>query len=207
MRRLLAAAALIAATVVALPLSADAAKKSCKPKKEAKGCTIKNAEWGVANSFERSANIRVSRDGIDEIITMLPGSPSGDYPSAPKQCAVAMSTSQAVFFAGAPRIKGPIKMGKTYSKSSTYHADRSQPNFRDPGGAFGGNAIVQTVDASYELTVKFISAKKVRVTASGTNKVTVTYRDPNSGDSDPKYLPGTFTCKGTYSGTLPRGRY
>src|SRR5688500_19135763 len=100
MRRLLAGALLIAATVVALPLSVDvdAAKRSCKPKKEAKGCTIRNAEWGEANSFKRSANISVSRDGIDEIITMLPGSPSGDYPSAPRQCAVAMSTRQAVFF-------------------------------------------------------------------------------------------------------------
>lgn len=64
MRRLLAAAALlVSATVLVLPFSADAAKRSCKPKREAKGCVVKSAEWGERNGFARAASIPVSRDG------------------------------------------------------------------------------------------------------------------------------------------------
>ena len=210
MRRLAAAllAVLATAILVALPLSADAAKRSCKPKREAKGCVVKSAEWGEANSFKRSANISVSSDGLEQNITMIPGSPSGTYPTAPQRCGVVMSTQSAVFFGSGPRIKGPIRIGKTYSGTSKNHTERGKPGFRDPGGAFGGHeVVVQTVDSSYKLTVKILSARKVRVTASGTESVGVLYRDPASEDSDPKYIPGTFTCKGTYSGTIRRGNY
>ena len=205
MRRLLPVL-LASAIVVALPLGADAAR-SCKPKKEATGCVVESAEWGEANGFKRSANITVSSSGLDHVITMMPGGASGNYASAPKRCGVIMSTRSATLFGAGPRIKGPIKIGKTYSGTSTFRTDRNKPGFRDPGGAFGGNAVVQSMEASYRLTVKILSAKRVRVTASGTTTVEVMYRDPNTPPSDPRSVPGTFTCKATYSGNISRGRY
>lgn len=119
-----------------------------------------------------------------------------------------MSSESAVYFGYGPTIKGPIRVGKTYTGTAKNHMERGKQGFRDPGAAFGGSDVaVQTVDSSYKLTVKILSAKKVRVTASGTETVTVLYRDRSSSDSDPKYLPGKFTCKGTYSGTISRGNY
>ena len=204
MRRL--AAALLLSGLLVLPTTVADAARSCKPKKEAKGCVVTNAEWGEANSFKRSANIIVSRSGIDEIITMLPGSPSGNYPSAPRRCGVVMSTRSAVLFGSGPQIKGPIRIGGTYSGNSKRKIERGQPGFRDPGAAFGGNAVVQSFEASYRLTVKVLSAKRVRVTASGTETVQVMYRDPSAQPDEPS-VPGTFTCKASYSGNVARGRY
>lgn len=202
----LAAAVLASALLAAVPASAEA--RSCKPKKEERGCVVRSAEWTKLGGFgQRSASVSVSGNQLEHSIAMIPGSPSGDYPSAPRRCGVIMSTQSAQLFSGAPRIKGPIKIGGTYSKRSTWRSVRNQPGFRDPGGAFGGDAFVQSLEATYRLTVKIVSAKRARISASGTTTAKVMRRDPASPDSDPKYIPGTFTCTATYNGTVSRGRY
>jgi hypothetical protein len=207
MRRLLA---LLAASVllVALPASTDAAR-SCKKKREQRGCVVKQAEWGEINGFSPNsyAYVNVVGRNLGHVITMTRGTRSANYPSAPRQCGVSMSTQNASLFGSGPRIRKAIRIGRTYSGRSSFRIARGEPGFRDPGGAFGGDATVQSMEATYSFKVNVLSARRVRVTASGTNKVEVLYRDPSSPDSDPKYVPGTFTCSASYSGPITRGRY
>ncbi|HEX8207048.1 MAG TPA: hypothetical protein VF587_13390 [Solirubrobacteraceae bacterium] len=197
----------LAASVLlfALPASTDAAR-SCKKKRESRGCVVKNAKWGEGSTFSPTSTAEVTVLGreIGHNVTMTPGTPSGNYPSAPKRCAVEMSTNRAVLFGSGPRIKKTIRIGRTYTGRSTFSVKRGEPGFRDPGGAFGGDASVQSLAATYNLKVKIVSARKARVTASGTNTAEVLYRDPNSPDSDPKYIPGRFTCTASYTGTIKR---
>ncbi len=194
-----------AVLLVVLPAPAESAR-SCKPKKEERGCVVKRGEWGAAG-FNRAAHVSVVAKELHHTVTMMPGTVTANYPSAPPRCAVVMSTQTASIFGRGPDIKGPIKVGRTYSGQSEFHTDRTQPGFRDPGAAFGGETYVEEIDATYRLTVKVLSAGRVRVTASGTTSAKLRYRDPNSPDHDPQYLEGSFSCRGTYAGTIKRGNY
>jgi hypothetical protein len=207
MHRILALVA-ASALLAALPASTDAAR-SCKKKRESRGCVLKQAEWGEGNSFSPTSTAHVTVVGreLGHNITMTPGTVSANYPSAPKRCGVAMTTDSAVIFGNGPTIRKAIRVGRTYSGRSTFSSRRGEQGFRDPGGAFGGDASVQSLAATYDFRVKILSARKVRVTASGTNTAEVVYRDPSSPDHDPKYVPGTLTCTASYTGTIKRGRY
>lgn len=182
--------------------SADA--RSCKPKAEQKGCVIKQGLWGQIKFAERSSVVTISGARMDSGSSFR-GALSADYPSAPANCMVGVTSNSAGLFGQAPVLKGPFKVGSTYKGSKSYSISRGQPGFNDPGQAFGGGTIVQSLSGSFSVKVTIVSARKVKITATGDQRAALTYTTPNSKPPDTR--AASFRCRGTDSFTLSRGRY
>lgn len=182
--------------------SADA--RSCKAKAEQKGCVIKQATWGQAQFAKRSSAVTISQTRLDSS-SQFNGTPTADYPSAPKSCLVGVTSNAAGLFGPGPALKGPFKVGSTYKGTKKFSIARGKPGFHDPGQAFGGGTVVQALSGSYSVNVKITSAKKVTITVSGDQQATLTYTSP--GVIPPDTRPASFRCKGTDKFTLSRGRY
>jgi len=197
MRRLLPLAVPLTLLLIATPAAARK-KPACVHLHEASGCTLKAASFGVAQ-FTNSVIVSIGRR-VESTVD-INGKRKTDGHAASGGCRMRFSSSSAVIFRGSPSIKGPIRVGKHYGASGRWSQRRGQPGFFDPGtGTFGG--VIVSMAATWHISIDVLSAKKLRVTASGTN--TAAYNSLAADGKTP--VPHTYACSGSRTKTLKRAQ-